>query len=160
MYFSKFKILKKMAAQNPQEYIENVDAERKKAFQKLYNTINENIPEGFEVEIIYGMIGWVVPKSIYPKGYHCSPELPLSFLSLAAQKNFLAIYHMGIYADPNLLNWFVGEYPKHSKRKLDMGKSCIRFKKMDEIPYELIGELCKKMSVAQWIQLYESHFKK
>lgn len=149
-----------MTVQNPQEYIDHVDDERKDAFKKLYETISANMPEGFEAQISYKMIGWVVPKSIYPDGYHCSPELPLPFLSIAAQKNFFAVYHMGIYADPALLNWFVDEYPKHCKRKLDMGKSCIRFKKVEEIPFALIGELCKKMSVEQWIALYEKIFKK
>ena len=147
-------------AKNPQEYLENVPEERKIAFRKLYDVINKNLPKGFEEQISYGMIGWVVPHSIYPKGYHCSPELPLPFLSIASQKNFVAVYHMGIYADETLLNWFVEEYPKHYKRKLDMGKSCIRFKKMEEIPFELIGELCGKMTVQQWIDLYEGVFKK
>ena len=90
------------------------------------------------------MPSWVVPHSLYPKGYHCSPELPLPFVSVASQKNFIALYHMGIYATPELLQWFVGEYPKHCKRKLEMGKSCIRFKNIDDIPFELIGDLIKK----------------
>ena len=149
-----------MSAKNPQEYLENIPEERKIAFRKLYDVINKNLPKGFEEQISYGMIGWVVPHSTYPKGYHCSPELPLPFLSIASQKNFVAVYHMGIYADETLLNWFVAEYPKHCKRKLDMGKSCIRFKKMEEIPFELIGELCEKMTVQQWIDLYEGVFKK
>ena len=149
-----------MSTTTPAEYLENVDESRKLAFKKLYDTINAHIPKGFVEQMSYGMIGWVVPHSIYPKGYHCSPELPLSFLSIASQKNFVAVYHMGIYADETLLNWFVAEYPKHCKRKLDMGKSCIRFKKMEEIPFELIGELCEKMTVQQWIDLYEGVFKK
>ncbi|MFC6267980.1 DUF1801 domain-containing protein [Frigoriflavimonas asaccharolytica] len=149
-----------MTIETPQNYLDNVDEERSFVFKKLYDTINTNIPEGFEAQISYGMIGWVVPFSIYPDGYHCSPELPLPFLSIAAQKNFFAIYHMGIYADPSLLNWFVEEYPKHSKRKLDMGKSCIRFKKIEEIPFELIAELCQKMTVEHWISLYDKNFKK
>lgn len=108
----------------------------------------------------YGMIGYVVPHSIYPSGYHCSPDLPLPFINVASQKNFIAFYPMGIYADQNLYDWFVGEYPKHCKRKLDMGKSCIRFNKMHDIPYELLAELVKKMSVFDWITLYEKKFKK
>jgi len=108
----------------------------------------------------YGMIGYVVPHSIYPEGYHCDTKLPLPFLSIASQKNFVAVYHMGIYADPELLNWFVGEYPKYCKRKLDMGKSCIRFKKLEEFPYQLIGELCAKMSAERWIEIYESNIKR
>ena len=106
------------------------------------------------------MIGWSVPLETYPAGYHCTPGSPLPFLNLASQKNFIALYHMGIYADEELLNWFVAEYPKHCKRKLDMGKSCIRFKKQEEIPFELIAELVQKMSPKDWISLYESKFKK
>jgi hypothetical protein len=106
------------------------------------------------------MIGYVVPFSIYPKGYHTKDKLPLPFLALAAQKNFIALYHMGIYANQSLLKWFTEEYPKHSKLKLDMGKGCIRFKNVNQIPYELIGELVKKMGVDEWINLYESYYRK
>jgi hypothetical protein len=105
------------------------------------------------------MIGDVVPHSIYSNGYHCNPKFPLPFINIASQKNFVALYHMGIYADQTLYDWFVTEYPKHAKYKLDMGKSCIRFKKMDDIPYALIGELVEKMSVKAWIELYESKVK-
>ena len=123
-------------------------------------TVRENIPKGFSEELSYGIPAWVVPHSLYPKGYHCSPELPLPFVSVASQKNFIALYHMGIYTTPELLEWFVKEYPKHSKRKLDMGKSCIRFKKMDDIPFELIGYLMKKMNPKESIEKYESAFVK
>ena len=126
---------------------------------ELRKVIIQNLPKGFEETISYGMLGYVVPHSIYPAGYHCDTKLPLPFLSIASQKNFIAVYHMGIYADQKLLNWFVEEYPKHSKTKLDMGKSCIRFKKMDQVPVELIGELASKMSVEDWIGIYEREFK-
>lgn len=138
----------------------NVPPERAEAFQKLHNTIVANLPEGFEAAISYGGLGYVVPHNIYPSGYHCKPIEPLPFAGIASQKNSVNFYHMGIYSDPELLDWFVGEYPKHSKRKLDMGKSCIRFKKLEEIPYSLIGELMKKMSVKQWVDLYESKLRK
>jgi hypothetical protein len=128
--------------------------------QKLRNSIIENIPQGFEEVMSYGMLGFVIPHSIYPEGYHCDPKLPLPFINLASQKNFIALYHMGIYADNQLLEWFVAEYPKNSKTKLDMGKSCIRFKKLDDIPYELIGDLAGKISVTDWIKSYETAFKK
>jgi uncharacterized protein YdhG (YjbR/CyaY superfamily) len=137
-------------------YLEEIPEERKDALKKLRATILKNIPNGFVEQITYGMIGYVVPHSIYPNGYHCTPELPLPFISFASQKNFIAIYHMGIYANPELLNWFVTEYPKHSTQKLDMGKSCIRFKKANQIPFELIAELAQKMSVQEWITCYES----
>jgi hypothetical protein len=106
------------------------------------------------------MLGYVVPHHLYPAGYHCKPSEPLPFVSIASQKNSINFYHMGIYADATLLNWFVAEYPKHSKQKLDMGKSCIRFKKPEYIPYELLGQLMQKMTAAQWIALYERNLKK
>lgn len=142
------------------EYIEQIPQERKMYFNKLRNTILSYIPKGFEEQLNYGMIGYVVPHNLYPKGYHCDPKLPLPFINIASQKNFIAVYHMGIYANPKLLEWFVTEYPKHCKLKLDMGKSCIRFKKVEQIPYKLIGELVKKMSVKEWIDLYEKVLKK
>jgi hypothetical protein len=106
------------------------------------------------------MLGYVVPHSKYPNGYHCDPKLPLPFMTIASQKNFVAFYHMGIYADQKLLQWFTDEYPKHSKAKLDMGKSCIRFKKLDQIPYKLIGELVSKVSAEKWIETYENNLKR
>jgi len=148
----------KIKVNNILEYKKNVPEDKKDIFDKLIETVRGNIPKGFSEELSYGIPSWVVPHSIYPKGYHCSPELPLPFVSIASQKNFIALYHMGIYATPELLDWFVKEYPKHSKRKLDMGKSCIRFRKMDDIPFELIGDLMKKMSPKEWIEKYESAF--
>ena len=142
-------------ADSIQDYLSKVPEERKEAFTKLFETILENLPKGFQTNLSYGMIGWSVPLETFPAGYHCSPGTPLPFINLASQKNFIALYHMGIYANDELLNWFVEEYPKHSRRKLDMGKSCIRFKKPDEIPFDLIAELCKKMSPKDWISIYE-----
>ena len=147
-------------AKTVDEYIANLDDTRKEAITNLRKTILKNLPIGYQEEISYGMVGYVVPHSLYPKGYHCDTKLPLPFMSFASQKNFIAFYHMGIYANPELLDWFVNEFPKHSKSKLDMGKSCIRFKKVNEIPLELIGELVAKMSVNEWIELYESAFRK
>ena len=143
-----------------QEILDNIPTERKEAFHRLHHVIVDNLPEGFEVGLSYGMLGYVVPHSIYPAGYHCKKEEPLPFASLASQKNSINFYHMGIYADPGLLEWFVTEYPKYCKSKLDMGKSCIRFKKPDDIPFELIGALMRKMTVAQWINTYETAFRK
>ena len=139
------------------EYIEQLPKDRQVAIEKLRDIILKNIPKGFEEGINYGMIGYYVPHSIYPKGYHCTPELPLR---IASQKNSINIYHSGIYADKKLYDWFVAAYPKYSNRKLDMGKSCVRFKKLDDIPYQLIGELCGKLSVEQWIEMYENNVKK
>jgi uncharacterized protein YdhG (YjbR/CyaY superfamily) len=144
----------------PEEYIAQIADDKKEAFIKLKQTIEDHLPKGFEETIIYKMVGYVVPKSIYPDGYHCDTSLPLPFINLAAQKNFIAVYHMGIYADPTLLNWFTEEYPKHCKTKLDMGKSCIRFKKVNDIPYELVGQLIEKMTVADWVGIYEGAVKR
>lgn len=147
-------------AKTPDEYISKLPEERKAAVSKLRETVRDNLPKGFEECISYKMIGYVVPHSLYPGGYHCDPKLPLPFINIASQKHFVALYHSGIYADKALLDWFVGEYPKYVKTKLDMGKSCIRFKKMDAIPYDLIKELCQKMSPETWIQLYEKNVKR
>jgi uncharacterized protein YdhG (YjbR/CyaY superfamily) len=140
------------------EYMQQLPEDRKEAIQKLRNAITKNIPKGFEETMSYGMIGYVIPHALYPKGYHCDPKLPLPFLNIASQKNFIALYHMGIYSDAKLLEWFTSEFPKHTKAKLDMGKSCIRFKKPELIPFELIGELATKMTVKNWIEQYESVF--
>lgn len=147
-------------AQTPSDYIAELPEDRKKVMEQLRKTITDNLPEGFQEGMGYGMLGYAVPHSIYPKGYHCNPKDPLPFMGLASQKNFIAFYHMGVYADKNLYDWFVVEYGKRCKYKLDMGKSCVRFKKMDDIPYDLIAELTQKISVQDWIALYESAFKK
>ena len=147
-------------ATTPEQYLSELPEDRKEAMLKLRNAIKENLPQGFEEVLSYGMLGYVVPHSIYPSGYHCDPKLPLPFINLASQKNFIALYHMGIYANKNLESWFVSEYPKHVKSKLDMGKSCIRFKKMDDIPFHFIGELAAKVSVEDWISNYEKAFRK
>lgn len=144
----------------PDQYTALLPDNRKEAIQKLRETIKANLPAGFEETMSYGMIGYVVPHSLYPKGYHCDTKLPLPFINLASQKNFIALYHMGMYADKTLFDWFQAEYPKHCKTKLDMGKSCIRFKKMDDIPYALIGQLAGKMTVQEWITLFEENLKR
>lgn len=147
-------------AKSPDEYIESLEEERKQAMSSLRKAIKSNLPEGYEEVMSYGMIGYVVPHSIYPDGYHCNPKLPLPFLNIASQKNYIAVYHMGLYTDKHLMDWFTREFPKHASQKLDMGKSCIRFKKTGEIPLELIGALCTKMTVKDWIALYEKNIKK
>lgn len=140
------------------DYIQTLPEDRQSAIIKLCSLLKKNLPKGFEECISYGMIGYSVPHSLYPKGYHCDPKIALPFLSIASQKNFIALYHMGIYADADLLKWFTQEYPKHCTAKLDMGKSCIRFKKVDQIPFELIAELATKMTPKQWIECYEKNY--
>ncbi|MFM7671812.1 MAG: DUF1801 domain-containing protein [Bacteroidota bacterium] len=142
------------------EYLKELPADRQEAIEKLRAVIKKKLPKGFVEEMNYGMIGYVVPHTLYPKGYHCKPIDPLPFMNIASQKNFIAVYHLGLYADPALMKWFTAEYPKHATAKLDMGKSCIRFKKPEQIPMKLLGELASKMTPKQWIELYEKAFRK
>lgn len=139
----------------PQEYIDSLPEERKKAISEIRIALLTHLPKGFEETINDGMIGYVVPHALYPAGYHVNPQLPLPFINLANQKNYIALYHMGLYADKPMLDWFVQEYSKQQSGKLDMGKSCIRFKKWDQLPLALIGQLATKYSPKQWIALYE-----
>ena len=147
-------------ALTPSEYMTQLPEDRKDVVQKLRQTILDHIDSKFQECMNFGMLGYVVPFTIYPDGYHCNPKLPLPFMNLASQKNFIAVYHMGVYAKKEIYDWFITEYPKHTTAKLDMGKSCIRFKKMDAIPYALIGQLAAKLSTDEWIAIYESQIKK
>lgn len=147
-------------ATSPEDYISQVPDDRQEPLKKLRKVINDNLPKGFEEGMIYKMIGYYVPHSVYADGYHCDPKIPLPFMSFASQKNSVNLYHSGVYAKKELHDWFVNEYPKHCKRKLDMGKSCIRFKKIEEIPFELIGELVRKMTCEEYIDIYESAIKR
>ena len=142
------------------DYINLLESDRKKTITQLINVIEQNIPKGFEKVMNYGMPSFVIPHSIYPKGYHVTSDLPLPFIGIASQKNHIGFYHMGLYADSKLLDWFMSEYPKYCKLKLDMGKSCFRFKNISEIPYELIGILSSKMTVKDWIDIYEKNIKR
>ncbi|WP_432412450.1 DUF1801 domain-containing protein [Rasiella sp. SM2506] len=147
-------------ANNIAHYISQLPEDRQAPVKRLCNVFQEHLPKGFEEGILYKMIGFYVPHSIYPEGYHCNTKDPLPFVNIASQKNFVAVYHSGLYAKKELLDWFVTEYPKHCKYKLDMGKSCIRFKKMEDIPYSLIEELARKMTPQEWINIYEAAIKK
>lgn len=147
-------------ATTPEEYINELPEDRRAPIEKLRQTILKHLPKGFEEGMGYGILAYFVPHSVYPNGYHCDTKLPLPFMNIASQKNFIALYHMGMYAKKEILEWFTTEYPKHCKYKLDMGKSCVRFKKMDDIPYSLIAELAAMMTSQEWIDLYESNIKK
>lgn len=147
-------------ATSPQQYLDELPEDRKEPIQKLRQQILDNLPKGIEEAMNYGMLGYVIPHSIYPNGYHCDPKLPLPFMNLASQKNFVAVYSMALYSKKELMDWFTSEYAKQSKYKLDMGKSCIRFKKMDDIPFDLIGELTGKITAEEWVSIYESAIKK
>jgi hypothetical protein len=148
------------AATTPALYLAELPEDRKQIMHDLRNVISQNIPSGFEEVMGYGMLGFVVPHTLYPAGYHCDPKQPLPFMGMASQKNHIAVYHMGIYADEELLHWFREEYPKHSKTRLDMGKSCIRFKKPEHVPLALIGELASKMTPQAWVEIYERALKR
>jgi hypothetical protein len=147
-------------SKSPQEYIDLLPPDRKEAISKIREVLLKNLPQGFEETIGYGMLGYVVPHAIYPKGYHCNPKLPLPYINLASQKNFIALHAMSVYADPKLKDWFINEYQNHCKTRLDMGAGCIRFKKMNDIPYQLIGELAGKLTPRQWIEICERMMKR
>ena len=147
-------------AATPEAYMAEIPEERQRAFSKLRSVIKKNLPKGFAETMGYGMLGWVVPHSKYPAGYHCNPKDPLQFMGIASQKNFIAIYHMGVYANPTLLKWFTAAHAKASPKKLDMGKSCIRYKNPDDIPFDLIGELASKITPDDWIAIYEKNMKR
>lgn len=142
------------------DYIAELPEERKRIIQKLRNCIKSNISKGFQEGIQYGMIGYFVPHEIYPSGYHCNPKEPLPFMSIASQKNSVNVYHMGLYANKDLYDWFVTEYSKQFSRKLDIGKSCVRFKKETDIPFKILAELVQKISVDEWISIYNNSLKK
>ena len=143
-----------------ESYINSLPKDRKESVHKIIEVVEENIPVGYAKIMIYSMPSFGIPHSIYPAGYHVTPDLPLPFIGVASQKNHIGFYHMGLYADSKLLDWFTSEYPKHCKLKLDMGKSCIRFKKIDKIPYKLIAELSTKMTIHDWIYIYEKNIKR
>ena len=147
-------------ATTPEAYIKSLPPDRKAAVSELRKVILKNLPKGFVEVMSYGMLGYVIPHSIYPKGYHANPKMPLGYMNVGSQKNYIAVHHLGVYASKELLNWFTTEYSKQCKSKLDMGKGCIRLKKMDQIPYKLIGELAKKISAKEWIEIYEKNMKR
>jgi len=146
-------------AKTVDQYVAELPPERQAVVEELRQTFKRQLPKGFEEVMSYGMIGWVVPHKLYPAGYHCDPKLPLPFLAVASQKNFISVYHMGLYADPAMLDWFKQAHAKASPKKLDMGKSCVRYKKPEDVPVALLGELATRMSPQQWIQLYEAQLK-
>lgn len=141
-------------------YLATLTIDEQAVVNKIYNTLKKNLPKGFVPVIQYGMISFVVPHKLYPAGYHCKPTDPLPFIGLAMRKNMVSVYHMGIYASNDLLQWFTKAYEDLQIGKLDMGKSCIRFKKPEKIPYQLLAELCQKMTVEEWVSLYEKNYVK
>lgn len=137
-------------------FLNSVPEERRDKVNKLHKVIESSLPSGFDVHASNGMLNYVVSLSRYPKGYHATKGGPLPFILIASQKNHIALYHMGLYGSPELMQWFEEAYTQHSSNKLDMGKSCIRFKHLEQIPFDLIGELCQKMDVDEYIAQYEA----
>ena len=137
-------------------FLNSVPEERRDKVNKLHKVIESSLPSGFDVHASNGMLNYVVSLSRYPKGYHATKGGPLPFISIASQKNHIALYHMGLYGSPELMQWFEETYTQHSSNKLDMGKSCIRFKHLEQIPFDLIGELCQKITVDEYIAQYEA----
>ena len=150
----------KIEASTVDEYLQKVQPERQEPMARLRALLRSNLPEGFEEVLSYSMPGYVVPHALYPKGYHCDPSLPLPFVSFASQKNFIALYHMGLYANEDHMAWFKASWDAAHWGKLDMGKSCIRFKNMDKIPWDLLSELATKITPQAWISQYEAAFLK
>lgn len=147
----------KFEGKSVEAYLKQIPAEKRLVLESMRQTILDNLPTGFVEQISYGMLGYVVPHIIYPKGYHVNPSLPLPFLNLAAQKNYLALYHMGLYVDNALLQDFKNQFKQLCPYPLDIGKSCIRFKYGQEIPFSLIAALLQKIDVPKWISMYERH---
>ena len=141
--------------QTVDDYLSSLPAERREVLQAVRQAILQNLPQGYEEGIQYGMIGYYVPHQIYPAGYHADPRQPVPFAGLASQKNHMAIYLMSVYADPELECWFREAWINAGK-KLDMGKSCVRFKKLDAVPLDVIAETVRRVPVSDFIDQYES----
>ncbi len=146
-------------AKTVNEYIASLPEDRKKIISDIRQVIKKNLPKGFEETMQYGMISYVVPHKLYPAGYHCKPADALPFISIASQKNHIALYHMMVYQG-ELHDWFQNAWKETTDKKLDMGKSCIRFKKAEDVPLNLFGELASKITPKQWIAVYEKTFKR
>lgn len=140
-----------------EEYLADLPDDRRTAIEAVREVILANLDKGIQEGMQYGMIAYSIPHSVYPPGYHCDPKQPLPHTALASQKNYMALY-LGIYSDPDLLEWFTTEWKKAGK-KLDMGKSCLRFKKLEDLDLDLIGESLRRLPVDQFVANYESVIK-
>jgi hypothetical protein len=145
------------SAKTVQEYLKELPADRREAINAVRGVILENLPKGYEERMSYGMLGYVVPHSIYPKGYQCNPKLPLPFVNLGSQKNHMALHLMCCYCDPKLKAWFEKAW-KDAGKKFDMGGGCVRFKKLEDVPLEVIGQLVASMPVDVYIRRIEKTF--
>lgn len=149
----------KSTATTPQDYLDSLPDDRKIFVSAIRDVLLKNLPEGFEEIMSYGMLGYVIPHSIYPKGYHANPKLPLGLINLGSQKNNVTLHHLGLYQG-ELLPWFQENWSLRTNKKLDMGKGCVHFKKLEDVPLELIGELATKLTPQKWITLYEKSLEK
>jgi len=147
--------LMKSAAQTVDEYLKGLPADRREAISAVRRIILANLPDGYQECISYGMIGYVVPHSIYPKGYPCNPKLPLPFANLGSQKNHMALHLMSVYGDSKTEQWFRKSWEAAGK-KLDMGKACVRFKRLEDVPLEVVGQVFARTPVADYIARIES----
>ncbi|MEO1535097.1 MAG: DUF1801 domain-containing protein [Planctomycetota bacterium] len=139
----------------PAQYLKSLPDDRRKALTAVRKVINANLPEGYKEGMQYGMIGWFVPHSIHPAGYHCDPAQPVPFIGLGNQKNHMALYMFCIYTDARLSDWFVKAWTK-TGIKLDMGKSCIRFKSLDGVALDVVGEAVSRVPVDVFLNGYLS----
>ena len=137
------------------EYLDSLPEDRRKALRKVRAAVNKGLPKGYKEGIQYGMLGWFIPHRVYPAGYHCDPKQPVPFAGLASQKNYMSLYLMCIYGDEKHKGWFEKEWKKSGK-KLDMGKSCIRFKKVEDLPLEVITEAVSRVPVDKFLAHYEA----
>lgn len=142
-----------MPAKNLTEYLASLPDDRRKAIRAIRAAINKGLPKGYKEGIQYGMPGWFVPHSIYPDGYHCDPKQPVPFAGLASQKSHIGIYLMCIYGQPKHQKWFVDAWKKTGKR-LDMGKACVRVKKLEDVPLEVITEAVARVPVDEYLAFY------
>lgn len=136
-------------------YLDALPDDRRAALEALRTVINKNLPKGYAEGMQYGMPAWFVPHTLYPHGYHCDPSQPLPFASIASQKSHIGIYLFCTYMDPELMAWFEAEWRKTGKR-WDAGKSCVRVKRLEDIPLELVGQVVKKMPVKRFVEVYEA----
>jgi hypothetical protein len=146
-------------AQTVDAYLDSLPKERSHALRAVRRVILENLPAGYEEHMQYGMITYVVPHSLYPAGYHCNPEQPLPYASLGSQKNHMALYLMSVYGDPALDQWFRGAWQASGKR-LDMGKSCVRFRTLEDLPLEVIGQVIARVSAKKYVARVEAALQK
>ena len=144
----------KSQAKTVKEYLAGLPEERRRTVAAVRDVIRKNLPEGYEEGMQYGMIGYYIPHSIFPEGYHCDPAQPLPYACLASQKNHMALYLMCVYGDQGTRAWFEKAY-RATGKKLDMGQSCVRFKKLEDLPLEVIGQAVAKIPLDKYLARYK-----